>query len=73
MPLVSPFSDGGVGSQPGITLLVWPCLASPREAPPESAITPKPASSDSAHAYQLEAEACARRNYTYAMYTDKDG
>eukprot|EP01043_Picozoa_sp_COSAG02_P017310 COSAG02_NODE_782_length_17259_cov_36.492599_12_plen_181_part_00 len=36
------------------------------EAPPESAITPKPASSDSAHAYRLEAEACAHRNYTYA-------
>jgi hypothetical protein len=44
-----------------------------REAPPKSAIPPKPRRSDSTHAYRVEGEACARRNYTYAMDTVKDG
>ena len=49
-----------------------PCISA-REAPPKSAIPPKPARSDSAHAYRLEAEACAPDHYTYAMDTVKDG
>ena len=49
-----------------------PCI-SPREAPPKSAIPPKPVGSDSTHAYRVEAEACARPHYTYAMHTVKDG
>ena len=49
-----------------------PCI-SPREAPPKSAIPPKPAGSDSAHAYRVEAEASPRDDYTYAMHTVKDG
>ena len=44
-----------------------------REAPPKSAIPRKPARSDSAHAYRVEAEACAPDHYTYAMDTVKDG
>ena len=49
-----------------------PCISA-REAPPKSAIPPKPARSDSTHAYRLEAEACAPHHYTYAMDTVKDG
>jgi len=49
-----------------------PCI-SPREAPPKSAFPPKPATSDSAHAYRPEAEACARAHYTCAMHTVKHG
>ena len=49
-----------------------PCISA-QEAPPISVIPPKPARSDSAHAYRLEAEACARHHYTYAMDTVKDG
>ena len=44
-----------------------------REAPPKSAIPPKPASSDSAHAYRMVPEAWARHHYSYAMDTVKDG
>ena len=46
-----------------------PCIST-REAWRKSAIL---ARSDSAHAYRLEAEACARHHYTYAMDTVKDG
>ena len=49
-----------------------PCISA-QEAPPKSAIPRKPARSDSAHAYRLEGEACARDHYTYAMDTVKDG
>ena len=49
-----------------------PCI-SPREAPPKSAFPPKPAGSDSTHAYRVETEASAPDHYTYAMHTVKDG
>lgn len=49
-----------------------PCISA-REAPTKSAIPRKPARSDSAHAYRVEGEACARHHYTYAMDTVKDG
>ena len=44
-----------------------------REAPPKSAIPPKPASSDSAHAYRMVPEVWALHHYSYAMDTVKDG
>ena len=44
-----------------------------QEAPPKSAIPPKPVRSDSAHAYRMVPEAWAPNHYSYAMDTVKDG